>query len=107
MKKFYVIAGNYDQFVDWCSKNRVCASSPLVSYVSDANCLRGLHNPEIVVTGTYRERSDFQKLNSIIRDVCRPEESQIIYVEVPAKPKPVERSAVFLQTIGNRLVNWQ
>jgi hypothetical protein len=103
MKKFYVIAGNYNQFVDWCAQNRVSHSSPLVSFVTGPECLRGLHNPEIVVTGTYRERKDFHELNMIVRDVCRPPEPQIVYVEVPAKPKPV----VLLSMMSGRLVNWQ
>ena len=106
MKKFYVIAGNYDQFVDWCSKNRVSSSSPLVSYVSGPECLLGLQNPEVIVTGTYRERKDFQELDSVVRDVCRPAQPQLVYVEVPVKPKPVEKPMVFFQMAG-RLVNWQ
>ena len=103
MKPLYIIAGNSREFEQWCLENRVAPSSPLVSYVSDANRLRGLRNPEIVSTGTYRTRKDFHELNSIVRNVCKPEEPKIVYVEVPVKPKPV----VFLHTFGSRLVNWQ
>ena len=93
MKKTYVIAGKYNEFVEWCQEKKVSPHSPLVEYVSEGTggrTLRGLQQPEIIVCGTYRDRKDFQELEEIVRHVSRPPEPEvrIVYVEKET-PEPI------------------
>jgi len=106
--KTYVIAGNYDQYVNWCREYRVSPSSPLVCYIAERDgerTLAGIRNPEIVCVGTYRDRRDFRELEMLIRDRNRPMEPKVVYIEVPAKPVPKPRVS-FVQ-VGSRICNWQ
>lgn len=56
MKRQYVIAGNYDQYLLWI-RERGLDSSEWV-YVASKNILRGLRNPGGRFIGTWYERKD-------------------------------------------------
>jgi hypothetical protein len=104
MEKIYVIAGNAKEFNFWCNENKVSPHSPLVSYVHDVNCLRGLRNPRIEVYGTYRARKDKEELDEVVRHACRPPEPKVIYVNAPIIPR-VEKQRTF-STVEKRAINW-
>jgi hypothetical protein len=105
MKKIYVIAGTFDQFVDWCRENMVSKNSPLVCYIPEGQgreILSGTMNPEIVCQGTFRQRRDFFELEALVRDCTKPQ-TEIVYVEVPEKPKPVKFVEEFTRKIAWRV----
>ena len=56
MKRQYVIAGNYEQYLLWI-RERGLDSSEWV-YVSNGNTIRGLRNPGGRLIGTWYERKD-------------------------------------------------
>jgi hypothetical protein len=92
MKKIFVIAGNYNQFVDWCRDIAVSPHSPLVKYIAEGEgqiALSGTRNPEVISIGTYRQRKDFQELEILVRSRTYPE-IKIVYVDKPVESKPVK-----------------
>jgi len=104
----YVIAGNYNQFAEWCREKRVSTSSPLVVYVgeNDGRKLHGLRYPEIVCIGTFRDRRDIEEMEMLVQRATRPE-PEIIYVPTPVQaPAVKDMSRESFSHIGGRVVDW-
>ena len=56
MKRNYIVAGNYEQFLLWI-RERGLSSSDWV-YVSNKDTIRGVRNPGGRLIGTWYERED-------------------------------------------------
>jgi hypothetical protein len=66
----YIIAGNYQQFVRWCSENVLNPKDRSLFYIMDAYKLRGRRWREddaVVYIGTYYERSDIFEIEEEIK----------------------------------------
>ena len=91
MKPTYIIAGNFNEFAQWCREKMVSSSSPLVKYISEnegPQVLAGIKNPEIICFGTYNKRRDVRELENIVRERSQTEVrvvEKIIYREPPKK----------------------
>ena len=67
MSKFFVIAGNYDQYVNWKNRNypelllngQIEKIQDLV-YVSSIDQLKGYNNPKGMFIGTWYRREDME-----------------------------------------------
>lgn len=62
--KILVLAGNHNQFKDWCAEHRVSPHNPSVRYVSGGHVLRGYHdakNVKLIKYGTWYMRGDIQE----------------------------------------------
>lgn len=71
---FYVIAGNYHQFQNWCRTQGLSERSGAARYVSDADQLRGVRvsQEQIVFTGNWAGRPDAELLRQMAEHACRP-----------------------------------
>ncbi len=57
--RVYVVAGNYEQFVEFCYERKTFPQNPRMVYVYHQDTLRGVRftpGDEIVFVGTYYER---------------------------------------------------
>jgi hypothetical protein len=63
--KFFVVAGNYQEFQDFVIRKRTKGFTYDFVYVSNAEMLRGMTTIRGFYIGTYREREDWP----IIRDL--------------------------------------
>jgi hypothetical protein len=59
----YVVAGNYQQFLRWCYREKVLSTHPdpqgrRAVYVVDTYTLYGVHDPLVAFTGTWDQRPD-------------------------------------------------
>jgi len=64
LRRIYVIAGNYREFIYWCKDNRLSRNDPMVRYVSDFSKLMGAiieesKGDKVVLYGTYESRMDW------------------------------------------------
>jgi hypothetical protein len=77
LRRIYVIAGNYREFVHWCQDNHLKRHDPVVRYVSDFSKLRGFHIEEskgdkVVLYGTFESRMDWPLMAEELKVVWRP-----------------------------------
>lgn len=69
MSKFFVIAGNHDQYVDWKKRNfpemllngQIENLSDII-YVSSTDQLRGYNKPKGMFIGTWYRREDIENI---------------------------------------------
>ena len=57
---FYVIAGNYDEYLEYSRKNP--HDGKRIIFVQDQETFRGVENPEGVLIGTWRNRADIKNV---------------------------------------------
>lgn len=48
-----IIAGNYNQYYNYCKENGLPNDTPMVKYIYDAKGLRGLRGCEVIFVGNY------------------------------------------------------
>jgi len=58
--KNYIIAGNFDEYLQWVSKSNLSPNSAIC--VSSPAVLRGTQNPHGFFIGTWRERDDLEDI---------------------------------------------
>jgi hypothetical protein len=66
MNRIYVLAGNYQEFLNYCREREISPNSPLIKYISDEHTLRGIQNPQVEYYGTYVYRRDFHDIKQMI-----------------------------------------
>lgn len=64
LRRIYVIAGNYREFINWCRENHFKQHDPQVRYIQDCTKLMGVHIEEslgdkVVLYGTFESRMDW------------------------------------------------
>ena len=66
-----VIAGNYQQYLDYCSSLGINPkATALIRYVYGVYSLLGYHQqPEIVYYGTYHNRTDFDAVQKAVKNI--------------------------------------
>lgn len=70
-----VVAGTADQFYNWCRARGISAHDPRVIYCSTPERARGLsRRTPVVLTGTWRERTDLDLYMLEARFVNRQED---------------------------------
>lgn len=69
MPKFFVIAGNHDQFSEWRRRNgtelllnRQIENLSDIVYVSSTDQLKGYNNPKGMFIGTWYRREDIENI---------------------------------------------
>ena len=72
IRRIYVVAGNYREFMIWCQDNHLSRNDPKVRYVQDFSRLRGLYIEEskgdrVVLYGTYEGRMDWPEMVDELR----------------------------------------
>jgi hypothetical protein len=68
MEQIYVVAGNYNQFRDYCTrKGTVGNDNKQYMYVERPDSLRGLNSIKGVYIGTWRSRPDIEEIQQQIR----------------------------------------
>jgi hypothetical protein len=70
--RIYVIAGNYREFIIWCSDNHLSRNDPRLVYVQDFTKMMGLRIEEakgdkVVLYGTYESRMDWPEMVDELR----------------------------------------
>ena len=64
--KFFVVAGNYQEFQDFVIRKRMKGFSYDFVYVSTPEMLRGMTTIRGFYIGTYREREDWPQMRDLI-----------------------------------------
>ena len=89
----FVVAGNVNEFNDWCSKSRKedrYTGSNFI-YVVNSDTLRGQENPDGICIGTWKDREDIydiiQFLHIAARDIKKQKGISNLSSEVDAYRK--------------------
>lgn len=53
-----ILAGNYNEFLQYCHDNIISRRDPNTIYARDIHSIKGIHGAEIKVVGTFWERRD-------------------------------------------------
>lgn len=61
-----ILAGTYQQFLNWCKENMVSPLSRDVFYIADRDSLLGLHDVEVIKYGTWYERTDLEDIEQAL-----------------------------------------
>lgn len=64
LRRIYVIAGNYREYIHWCQDNKLGQHDPRVFYVQDFTRLMGAiieesKGDKVVLYGTFESRMDW------------------------------------------------
>jgi hypothetical protein len=92
-----VIAGNYQQFGNWCRYSQVNPRSGMVRYVSNEFNIRGLIDFDVVYTGLYAERRDFERIYEAVS--CYNDAGRIGRIYRQFESADIEPNIVRLNTI--------
>ena len=57
-----VLAGNFQQYRDYCRDNKIIEANKTHRYAQDINSIRGFNIDDYVVYGTFWDRNDSNKL---------------------------------------------
>ena len=60
--KIYVVAGTYQQYLDFLALNGVMVNKSKYIYVSSPDILRGVRGIHVIYYGTYKNRKDYDEL---------------------------------------------
>ncbi|HET7110225.1 MAG TPA: hypothetical protein VFI41_05095 [Gemmatimonadales bacterium] len=72
IRRIYVIAGTWGEFMGWCHDNDISRNDPRVRFVSDFSKLYGVPDIEeskgdkVVLYGTYRARYDWPEMAEVL-----------------------------------------
>lgn len=80
MKKLFVIAGNRQQYDNWCStviRAKRYGPETFFIYVNGADTLRGHSDPDGICVGTWQNRPDIQDILQQLFVSCRNREKMI------------------------------
>jgi hypothetical protein len=72
LRRIYVVAGNYREFMIWCSDNHLSRNDPRLHYIQDFTHLMGRYIEEsmgdrVVLYGTYEGRMDWPEMVEELR----------------------------------------
>jgi hypothetical protein len=73
MRYLYIIAGNYNQFQNFSKQWYIKSpdSNTRLVYVTDANSMRGIVDPDGLCIGTWRERTDIDGIMQQLLLSCK------------------------------------
>jgi hypothetical protein len=80
MKKLFVIAGNRQQYDNWCSmviRAKRYGPETFFIYVSGVDTLRGTSDPDGICVGSWQNRSDIQDILQQLFVSCRSREKLV------------------------------
>jgi len=62
-----VLAGNFQQYRDYCRDNKIIEANKTHRYAQDINSIRGFNIDDYVVYGTFWDRNDSNELLNAVR----------------------------------------